>query len=58
MSHFEGGKMYLPTGNGMSLCYCLLPKAFDCLRQYYSLAMQFTVGDEPINEGTTDDTET
>ena len=25
--------MSLPTGRGKSLCYCLLPKAFDVLRK-------------------------
>ena len=33
----------LPTGSGKSLCYCLLPKAFDSLRGSNSVATQSIV---------------
>ena len=33
----------LPTGSGKSLCYCLLPKAFDVLRKVHNQSIVVSI---------------
>ena len=51
VKHFLRGRdvfVALPTGSGKSLCYCLLPKAFDFLRRASESAKSIVVIVSPL----------